>query len=55
MPFMYTCIYKRNATHTLWEGAPNWDMGVPTIGAPQNGWLLMENPTKLGWFIDWLD
>ena len=24
--------------------------GVPKIGVPQNGWFIMENPIKMGWF-----
>ena len=25
-------------------------MGVSKIGVPQNGWFIMENPIKIGWF-----
>ena len=32
-----------------WKMGPYY-MGVPKIGVPQNGWFMIENPIKNGWF-----
>ena len=43
--FSFLCFFfecKKNNKKNIWV--------FPKIGVPQNGWFIMENPIKMGWF-----